>query len=157
MALRFEFASQFAVIINLTVEGQYVAITNVHHRLMTARTEINDTKSIVTNSETSGRVDKSSSIIWPPVRHCVHHTVKSRRFQSNLRIHQPTAYRTHLVQTAFLRCIPIAGGLDQNGFVVRWKPCTVHRGFGWKQWYERSPSFNRAANDGKENRELFMN
>src|SRR5262249_18994072 len=52
-AFRFEFMSQFAKIVDLAIEGQYVAIASVHHRLMAARAEINDAEPIVTDSKTS--------------------------------------------------------------------------------------------------------
>ena len=58
IAFRLKFMSQFAEIVDLAIEGQYVAIASVHHRLMTARAEINDAEPIVADSKASGRVNK---------------------------------------------------------------------------------------------------
>ena len=93
--------SQFAEIIDLAIEGQYVAIASVHHRLMATGAEINDAEPIVADSKTSGRVNKSSSIVWPAMGHRGHHPIKRRLIQLSLRIYQPAAYRTHSVKHPF--------------------------------------------------------
>jgi hypothetical protein len=72
---------------------------------MAAGAEINDAEPIVTDSKTSGGINKSSSIVWSAMGHRSHHPIKRRLIQSNLRIYQPAAYRTHLVKQPFeARC-----------------------------------------------------
>ena len=43
VAFRLEFMPQFAEIVDLAIEGQYVAVAGVHHRLMATRAKINNT------------------------------------------------------------------------------------------------------------------
>jgi hypothetical protein len=113
-AFRLEFMSQFVKIVDLAIEGQYVAITSVHHRLMAARAEINDAEPIVTDGQTNGRVNKFSYIVWPAMGHCGHHPIKRRLIQSSLRIYQPAAYRTHSVKLPFeaRRSTPLGGRVN---------------------------------------------
>src|SRR5262249_53350105 len=87
--------SQFAEIIDLAVEGQYVTIVSIHHRLMTAGTEINDAEPVVADCKAGARLDKSSRIVWPSMSHRRHQPIKRRQLESSSRIHQPAPYRTH--------------------------------------------------------------
>ena len=93
--------SQFAEIINLAIEGQYVAIVSVHHRLMAAGAEINDAEPIVADSKASGRIDESSNIVRPAMGHRGHHPIKCRLIRASLRVYEPAAYRTHSVKQPF--------------------------------------------------------
>src|SRR5262245_12128315 len=110
--------SQLLEIVNLAIEGQYVTVASVHHRLVAARAEINNAEPIVTDSKTSGCVNDFSSVIWPAMGHRSHHPIKRRLIQSSLGIYQPAAYRTHLVKQPFetRRALCLSRGVDRNPF-----------------------------------------
>src|SRR5262249_11410069 len=95
IAFRLEFVPQFAEVVDLAIISQYVAVARVHHRLMAARAQINDAKPIVTHRETSGRVNKASSIIRPAMDHRGPHPIDRCLMKSGLGIYQPAANRAH--------------------------------------------------------------
>ena len=59
------------------------------------------------DSKTSGRVNKSSSIIWPAMGHRCHHPNKRRLIQSRWWIYQPAAYGAHFVERSFRSRTPL--------------------------------------------------
>src|SRR5262249_19640004 len=103
--------SQLAEIVDLTIEAQYVAIASVHHRLMTAWTEINDAKPVVADSKTGGHGKNSFSIVRAPMGHRSHHPIKRRLIPPDFRIYHPTPHCTHSVKQPFeARCATLIGG-----------------------------------------------
>jgi hypothetical protein len=99
ISFRFEVNISFTEVVALAIEGQYVAIASVHHRLMASRAEINDAEPIVPIDEVALPVRVLRS----------HHRLKCRLMRASSRVYQPAAYRTHSVEQPFdLRRSPLA-------------------------------------------------
>ena len=76
IAFRLEAAPQFSKIVDLTIEGQYIAVVGVHHRLVAARGEIDDAEAIVPECNAGIFVNMSSRIVRAAMADCFQHALK---------------------------------------------------------------------------------